>query len=1183
MNKLLKTSIAFFVALTIFLLGNSVEAAYVSSVESIDESRYPNIKAQLLELKKTYPNIQVLYTGLDWNTVIYNEHSETHGRNLVSTDMDSAWVCQDCRNQGKWYDSGLYCASEEAVEYMMDPRNFLNTHDIFQFQRLDASIGTTVDEIRNVLKMEKVLYLQDDEAAIQAFANTAARNNLNAYHLVTRVIQEQGRSGTSTLSSGLGYTGNGYEYYGYGYYNLFSIGASRGSGEPSYMIYIHALDRAAIEGWNTRAASIEGGGAFVGENYIDVGQNTLYLQKFDVYNTNGQLYWHQYMQNLFGAQSEADILYNAYKINGIEGNSNFEFLIPLYENMPSQPCRMPGEPYDGYVNSYQYGDITTDGRNIEGKLVVQEWLNGTEQMEPNMDPIIVLKSDDGETIECDVEYVEPYVYQYSVDIANLNPIKEYYIEVRCANPNNTSNHTVVSRIPCNNQDLGKIYGYNTRMLNNVFTFTYDGYMVSMPFTDLIVNNTRIEGQLIVQEWIDGTRQEQPKTTPKVRLVAEDGSIIECEVGYIEPYVYGFSCEERYIDKTKKYELQVQSSTNKNISSNKTVTVSYTNRNVGQIGNYTVKIENNKIAFVYDGYMTSSQYSNVTLNGTTISGQLIVQEWLNGTKQIEPTTLPKLVIKNSEGLEVKELTMDYVQPYVYSYSVDIGDLNNGEYTYEVQGTNPNNISNHKNVVVTLGNQEIGTIGNDEIKVESGKLVIEEVNNNYDGYMTSSQYSEVTLNGTTISGQLVVQEWLNGTAQIEPTTLPKLVIKNSDNIEVKEVSMQYVQPYVYRYSIDIGDLGNGEYTYEVQGTNPNNISNHQKVEVALNNQTIGQIGNNEVKVEQNKLVIKAINDNNSPNDSYDGYMTSSQYTNVTLSGSTISGQLIVQEWLNGTEQIEPTTLPKLVIKNSEGTAVKEVTMNYVEPYVYSYNVDISSLDDGEYTYEVQGTNPNNISNHQKVEVTLNSQEIGQIGNNKVKVESGKLVIAEVDNSYDGYMTSSQYTDVTLNGTTISGKLVVQEWLNGTKQIEPTTLPKLVIKNSSNVEVKEVIMQYVEPYVYSYSIDISDLGDGEYTYEVQGTNTNNISNHQNVEIILTSQKIGVMGEYKLLTSNGKLVLEKEERRTVIVQKNAEENEVINENIEEDKKQQIEEKIESQNLETNELTNNSETNMVTDLEKTE
>ena len=1181
MNKLLKVSIVFLLALVIFLLGNSVEAAYVSSVESIDESRYPNIKAQLLELKKTYPNIQVLYTGLDWNKVIENEHSETHGRNLVSRDMDDAWICQDCKNQGIWYDSGLYCASEEAVEYMMDPRNFLNTHDIFQFQKLDASIGTTADEIRNVLKMEKVLYLQDDEAAIQAFANTAARNNLNAYHLVSRVIQEQGRSGTSTLSSGLGYTGNGYEYYGYGYYNLFSIGASRGSGEPSYMIYIHALDRAAIEGWNTRAASIEGGGAFVGENYIDVGQNTLYLQKFSVYNTNGQLYWHQYMQNLFGAQSEADILYNLYKINGIQGNSTFQFLVPLYENMPSQPSRMPGEPYDGYVNSYQYGDITTDGRNIKGQLVVQEWLNGTEQMEPNMDPIIVLKSDDGETIECNVEYVEPYVYQYSVDIEALNPLKEYYIEVRCANTNNISNHKVVTRIPCKNQELGKIYGYNTYMINNVFTFTYDGYMLSMPFTDLIVNNTRIEGQLVIQEWIDGTRQEQPKTTPKVMLVAEDGSTIECEVGFIEPYVYGFSCEERYIDKTKKYELQVQSTTSKNISTNKTAKVTYANRNVGQIGKYTVKIENSKIAFVYDGYMTSSQYTGVTLNGTTISGQLVVQEWLNGTKQIEPETLPKLIIKNSAGTKVKEVTMTYVEPYVYSYSIDISGLENGKYLYEVQGTNPNNISTHQKVEITLNSQEIGQIGNNKVKVESGKLVIEEINNNYDGYMTSSEYTSVTLNGSNISGQLVVQEWLNGTEQIRPKTLPKLVIKNSSGVEVKEVIMTYVEPYVYSYSIDISNLNDGEYLYEVQGTNPNNISTHQKVEVQLNSQEVGQIGNKKIKVQSGKLVIETMNNSDSSESGYDGYMTSSEYKNVRLDGSKISGQLVVQEWLNGTEQIRPETLPRLVIKNSFGVEVKELIMTYVEPYVYSYSIDISGLSDGEYLYEVQGTNPNNISTHQKVEVQLNSQEVGQIGNKEIKVQSGKLIIEEIDNSYDGYMTSSEYKNVRLDGSKISGQLVVQEWLNGTKQIRPQTLPRLVIKNSEGKEVKEVIMTYVEPYVYSYSIDISDLSDGEYLYEVQGTNPNNISNHQNVIVELKDQTLGNIGNYEVKIIDGKLVLKNENTRMLMIKKDVEENEIINE---EDKEQQVNDEINIENIKTKtNITDDLKNNIVTDLEKEE
>ena len=1162
MNKIIKMSITFLLILGISVFINNVQAAYISSVESIDESKYPNIKNQLLELKKTYPNIQVLYTGLDWNTVIYNEYSETHGRNLVSTDMDSAWICQDCRSQGKWYDSGLYCASEEAVEYMMDPRNFLNTHDIFQFQKLNASLGTTTDEIRNILKMEKVLYLQNDEAAIQAFANTAVINNLNAYHLVTRVIQEQGRSGTSTLSSGLGYTGNGYQNYGYGYYNLFSIGASRKSAQPAYMIYINALDRAAIEGWNTRAASIEGGGAFVGENYIDVGQNTLYLQKFSVYNTKGQLYWHQYMQNLFGAQSEADILYDLYKVNNIQGNKNFEFIIPLYENMPSQPCRMPGEPYDGYMTSYQFNDITTDGRNIKGQLVVQEWLNGTQQIEPSVNPRILLKSVDGETIECNVEYVEPYVYEYSIDIASLNPAKEYYIEVQCANPNNTSNHTVVA-ISCKDQELGKIYGYNTSMKNNVFTFTYDGYMVSFPYTNLTINNARLEGLLVVQEWIDGTRQEEPKVTPRVMLVAEDGTKIECEVGYVEPYIYGFGCSETYIDKTKKYELQVESTTNKNISANKVTKVSLTDGKIGQMGIYTVESIENKIGFSYDGYMTSSQYSNVALNGTKIRGQLIVQEWLNGSIQIEPTTLPKLVVKNSNGIKEKEITMQYVEPYVYSYSIDISDLGIGTYTLEVQGTNKANTSNHQNIEVVLNNQDIGTIGNNEVKVENGKIIVEEINNNYDGYMTSAQFDDVKLNGTKITGQLVVQEWLNGSIQIEPETLPKLVIKNSSDLEVKEVTLEYVEPYLYRYNIDISDLGNGEYTLEVQGTNPNNISEHQNIVITLNNQSIGTIGSNEVKVNEGKLVIGNVENSNN----YDGYMTSTQFDNISLNGTNISGQLVVQEWLNGSMQMEPKTLPKLVIKNGSDLEVKELTLEYVEPYLYRYNIDISDLGNGEYTLEVQGTNPNNISEHQNIEIVLNNQKLGTIEDNEVKVENGKIVVEEINNNYDGYMTSMQFDDVSLNGTKITGQLVVQEWLNGSIQMEPKTLPKLVIKNSSNVEVKEVTLEYVEPYLYRYNIDISDFDSGEYTLEVQGTNPNNISNHQNVIIDFKLQEIGYMENHRVSIDNGKLVVQGEEQKNIETK----------EKIETEGKEQ---KEETEPEETTEVTNELEINTVNELE---
>ncbi len=276
---------------------NKVEAktAYFSTdINGIDESKYPGYKKKIQELQKIYPNIQLLYTGLDWNTVIKNEYGVA-GRNLVETTQEEEW-----RDGTELYDTGWYRASKEAVEYVIDPRNSLDTTNIFQFQKLNTTVGTSKDEIRKVLQMQKVIYLQNDESSIEAFTNVAKKNKLNAYHLITRVIQEQGRAGTSPLCSGkkyVGTDGNTYE----GYYNLFNIGAT-GSGRAN--VITNGLIRAKQEGWTSMAASINGGGNFVGEDYIDVGQNTLYLQKFCVYNKNGSLYWHQYMTNLLAAKSE---------------------------------------------------------------------------------------------------------------------------------------------------------------------------------------------------------------------------------------------------------------------------------------------------------------------------------------------------------------------------------------------------------------------------------------------------------------------------------------------------------------------------------------------------------------------------------------------------------------------------------------------------------------------------------------------------------------------------------------------------------------------------------------------------------------------------------------------------------------------------------------------------------------
>ena len=69
--------------------------------------------------------------------------------------------------------------------------------------------------------------------------------------------------------------------------------------------------------------------------YIDIGQNTLYLQKFDVVNQDKELYTHQYMQNLLAPKSEASNMKTIYEASGTV-DANLNFIIPLYENMPDE-------------------------------------------------------------------------------------------------------------------------------------------------------------------------------------------------------------------------------------------------------------------------------------------------------------------------------------------------------------------------------------------------------------------------------------------------------------------------------------------------------------------------------------------------------------------------------------------------------------------------------------------------------------------------------------------------------------------------------------------------------------------------------------------------------------------------------------------------------------------------------
>ena len=317
------------------ICGNEVFAITQTTsddINSIDSNQYPQVKEMLQSLKNSHPNwnFKILYTDITWADAIANEyvgHGESP-RNLAPANngnYDDAWKCSVCGT--KTYDSGKWhCASEAAIAYMMDARNSLNNSDIFQFMELSYS-NCNAELLR---PMVKGTFLNND-SCINAILQAAQTHNVNAYYIVARILQEQGTGG-STLSKGQGYNG---QYVGY--YNVFNIGAS-GNGKET--VILNGLKNAQSKGWTSLESSIIGGTEIIAQSYIKRGQNTLYLQKFDVDNSDGDLYWHQYMQNILAAQKEGETLRKTFNDMGnIE--AGYTFIIPVFKNMPNTASPRP--------------------------------------------------------------------------------------------------------------------------------------------------------------------------------------------------------------------------------------------------------------------------------------------------------------------------------------------------------------------------------------------------------------------------------------------------------------------------------------------------------------------------------------------------------------------------------------------------------------------------------------------------------------------------------------------------------------------------------------------------------------------------------------------------------------------------------------------------------------------------
>ncbi len=295
--------------------------------KNLNENKYPGYKELIDKLQEEHPNwtFTLFYTKLDWEEVIENEgHKDNteYPTNLIpdSSKYPEDWKCEI--DKDKTFDNGTWlCASDKAIKYQMDSRNILNNENIFQFAELKYVEAAQTKE--GIYEITEGSFLEGDsisEALIQAGKNA----NLDPYFIASRLIQEQGRNGT-ILSRGC-------EYNDAIVYNPFNIHAK---GNSQQEIIQNAAQYAYEEGWDSLEKALIGGVEFLKEGYINVGQNTLYLQKFDVVNQDESLYTHQYMQNLLAPQSEANNMKGIYEAsNTVDAPLNF--IIPLYENMPEE-------------------------------------------------------------------------------------------------------------------------------------------------------------------------------------------------------------------------------------------------------------------------------------------------------------------------------------------------------------------------------------------------------------------------------------------------------------------------------------------------------------------------------------------------------------------------------------------------------------------------------------------------------------------------------------------------------------------------------------------------------------------------------------------------------------------------------------------------------------------------------
>lgn len=381
-------------------------------IDYSDVNKFPiSYQVKLRALKSKHPNwiFVPMNTGMNWSDCVTKQLGWSGGSpySEVASSAPAAY-------KGQSMGSGWYAATRPAVEYYMDPRNFMGDQSIFMFEQ--EAFNESYHTVSALTSFLSGTYFggvaENGLTYAQIIFNTGKAQKISPFYLASRIISEQGASGSQMVYG----TYSGYQ----GYFNHFNVGAS-GTGTTAL---VNGLSYAKSHGWNTRQKSIEGGAATYGNGYIKKGQDTIYLQKFDL--VTGRM--HQYMQALHAPYNDALSMHKLYsQTNSVD--SAFVFKIPVYNNMPNSGVSYSLSPTTITMKKGETKQVTlkANGQDITTKLNdgnFRDWNQGDEDIAKVNGSGLITATGAGTTvIRLTVDKGDPdYKATFNINVAVEDPI-----------------------------------------------------------------------------------------------------------------------------------------------------------------------------------------------------------------------------------------------------------------------------------------------------------------------------------------------------------------------------------------------------------------------------------------------------------------------------------------------------------------------------------------------------------------------------------------------------------------------------------------------------------------------------------------------------------------------------------------------------------------------------------------